>query len=375
VLDTLARRGWPILVKRLDLPYLEEGPVGQVLFVDSEEAKRVAMLDTEKEALARVKVSVAIPAYNAEKTLGRCLKALTCQTYSAEHFEVIVVDDGSTDQTGAVAKGYPCRYFYQENRGPASARNLGAMVGNGDILLFTDADCVPTANWIEEMVAPFQNREVMAVKGAYISEKPEIVARFAQLEFEERFGLLEEASNIDMVDTYSAGYRSQIFAELGGFDSSFPVANNEDTELSYRMAARGFRMVFNAKAIVCHLGHPDTVFRYARLKYSRGYWRMVVYRQYPEKMLKDVYTPKSLKLQIAALSLLPGALPLPFVWGEAGVLLLATALLLYCGSLVPFVWFSLRKDLVVGLCAPFLLTVRAVALGMGALRGSLHARL
>jgi glycosyltransferase involved in cell wall biosynthesis len=333
------------------------------------------MLDTCKVALARVKVSVIIPVYNAEKTLASCLESLAGQTYPTSVIEVIVVDDGSTDQTGAVAKRFPVKYLYQENQGPATARNLGAAASSGDILLFTDADCVPTANWVEEMVAPFHNREVMAVKGAYISTKREIVARFAQIEFEERFSLLAKAPKIDMVDTYSAGYRARIFAELGGFDTRFPVANNEDTELSYRMAARGFRMVFNAKALVCHLGHPDTVIRYAKLKYSRGYWRMVVYRQYPEKMLRDVYTPKSLKLQVATLSLLLGTLPAPFFWGEPGLFLVGAAMLLFSGSLVPFVWFSLRKDVVVGLCSPFLLTVRAAALAMGALRGSVHARL
>lgn len=326
-------------------------------------------------ALARMKVSVVIPAYNAEKTLGLCLEAFDRQTYPRDLFQVIVVDDGSTDLTGDVARQFPVRSLYQKNQGPATARNHGAAVGDGDILLFTDSDCVPTDNWIEEMVAPFQKKEIMAVKGAYRSRQPEIVARFVQIEFEERFDLLEKAGKTDMVDTYSAGYRYHIFRELGGFDTRFPVANNEDTELSYRLAAMGLQMIFNPQAIVYHLGHPNSVVRYARLKYYRGYWRMVVYRRFPDKMMKDTYTPKSLKLQIAALFLLLGALPTPFIMTGPGFLLVMAATLLFGCSLMPFVICALRKDTAVGLFTPFLLTVRAAALGAGALWGSLRARL
>ena len=129
------------------------------------------------------------------------------------------------------------------------------------------------------------------------------MARFAQVEFEERFDMLKRVGTIDMVDTYSAGFRKEIFLKMGGFDTSFPVANNEDTEFSYRMSKLGYRMVFNPDAIVYHLNHPDTIRKYARLKFWRGYWRMVVYKKFPDKMLKDTYTPQTLKLQILFLFL------------------------------------------------------------------------
>jgi hypothetical protein len=79
-------------------------------------------------------------------------------------------------------------------------------------------------------------------------------------------------------------FKKEIFQSLGGFDTRFPVANNEDTELSYRMAAQGHRMVFNPRAVVCHLNHPDSILRYLRLKFSRGFWRMMVYRMFPDKI-------------------------------------------------------------------------------------------
>lgn len=322
-----------------------------------------------------MKVSVVIPAYNAEQTLDSCLRAFTRQTVPSDSFEVIVVDDGSTDRTAEIAQQFPIRYLHQENRGPASARNNGAAASKGDILLFTDSDCIPASHWIEEMTKPFRQKDVMAVKGAYRTRQKEIVARFAQIEFEERFSLLEKAGKTDMVDTYSAGYRRHIFQELNGFDTRFPVANNEDTELSYRMAALQLKMVFTPRAIVYHLGHPDSVLKYARLKFSRGYWRMAVYRQFPEKMLRDTYTPKSLKLQTIALFLVLATLPILFFLSGQGLILPLLSISFFAGSILPFVLLSMQKDIIVGLCAPFLLAVRAAALGSGALWGSWHARL
>lgn len=323
----------------------------------------------------RKRVTVVVPAYNAARTIEQCLSALMGQSYPRELFEVIVVDDGSTDQTSQTIKQFPVQYIHQNNQGPATARNAGAAAGIGDILLFTDADCVPDPHWIEEMTTAFEDPQVMAVKGAYRSRQPEMVARFAQIEFEERFDLLERAGTTDMVDTYAAGYRAQLFRELGGFDTRFPVANNEDTELSYRMAAAGHRMVFAPRAIVFHLGHPDSIRRYARLKFSRGYWRMVVYRRFPEKMLRDTYTPKSLKLQILALLFLCWSLIAAFFLDEGGLMFLLVALSCFLVTIVPFVCVALRKDFPVGLASPFLLAIRAAALGSGAVWGAWRGKL
>ncbi len=320
-------------------------------------------------------ISVIIPAYNAEKTISRCLNGFRKQTVPSTSYEIIVVDDGSTDGTADIVKQFPVRYLHQENSGPASARNYGASLSKAEIILFTDADCIPDSHWIEEMIKPFHDTNTMAVKGAYETRQKEIVARFAQIEFEERFTLLEEAETTDMVDTYSAGYRHHIFQKLGGFDTRFPVANNEDTELSYRMEALQLKMIFSPKAIVQHLGHPDSVLRYARLKFSRGYWRMVVYKQFPEKILKNTYTPKSLKLQIIALFLVFSATPLAFLLPQIGTGLLLLSVCCFLLTTLPFTLFSIRRDTVVGLFAPLLLAIRAVSLGSGALWGSLHARL
>lgn len=316
-------------------------------------------------------VSVIVPAYNARGTIKQCLEALTGQSYPADSYEVIVVDDGSTDEIKNVVQGYKAQYIRQENQGPAAARNKGVREARGEIILFTDADCVPDANWIREMVKPFGNPEVMAVKGAYQTTQKNIVARFAQAEFEERFEMLKKSESIDMVDTYAAGFRRLIFLKLGGFDTSFPVANNEDTELSYRMSKGNYKMVFNPEAIVHHLNHPDSLIKYARLKFWRGYWRMAVYKRFPGKALKDTYTPQTLKLQILFLYLSLLILPLTGIWPHLRSLLFLSVGVLGLLTL-PFVTFTIKRDSVVGVLAPFLLLIRAASLGAGIVWGVIH---
>jgi glycosyltransferase involved in cell wall biosynthesis len=318
-------------------------------------------------------ISVVVPAYNAEKTIEACLKSLLDQTVSSSDYEVLVVDDGSTDRTGALAKQFPVRYFHQENRGPAGARNLGVENAKGDIILFTDSDCVAQRDWVESMTSPFENGDIGGVKGAYRTEQKGLVARFAQVEFEERYELLKKHAYIDFVDSYSAAFRKSVFLEAGGFDTSFPRANNEDTELSYKLAKMGCKMVFVPKGIVYHQ-HPDSIWKYFRLKFSRGYWRMVVYRRYPEKMLKDSYTPQSLKLQILLSLLLCCSLPLAFFSTKAAVPWFFLTLALFLLGCVPFWRVALLKDPALGIVAPALLFVRAVALGSGALWAVLKGR-
>lgn len=311
--------------------------------------------------------SVIVPAFNAEKTLSFCLESLLAQTVPKEQYEVIVVDDGSTDRTSEIARRYDVRYFFQNNRGPATARNHGARVARGHIILFTDSDCVPASNWIEEMTMPFTDPDVSAVKGSYRTQQRELVARFAQQEFEDRYDMLLKHSHIDMVDSYSAAFRKEVFTTAGGFDESFPKANNEDTELSYRLASRGYKMIFKPSAIVYHR-HPATLSRYLKVKFWRGYWRMMVYRRYPQKALKDSYTPNVLKVQtlLAAISL-PFCLFMFFGIGSFSAIGVIWSVILF--TAVPFSIKTYQKDKWAGTLSPIIILCRSIVFAMGSLMG------
>ncbi|OQY52235.1 MAG: hypothetical protein B6247_17630 [Candidatus Parabeggiatoa sp. nov. 2] len=187
-------------------------------------------------------ISIIIPTYNGAKRIGKCLEALAQQDYQND-YEILVVDDGSKDNTAAlIEEKYPqVKLMRQENAGPAAARNNGAQHASGDIILFTDDDCIPVTDWLLQTA-------VVAVKGAYLTKQPQLIARFVQLEYEDKYRLLEKESYIDFIDTYSAAFRQEVFIKYGGYDSSFPVACAEDVELSYRMSYAGEKMVFQPKA-------------------------------------------------------------------------------------------------------------------------------
>src|SRR4051794_21426577 len=103
-----------------------------------------------------IRYSVIVPAYNAEATLGACLRALLDQTLAPAAYEVIVVDDGSTDTTARVAARFPVSVLRQAHAGPAAARNQGARAARGEILAFTDADCEPVPAWLGRIVEPIE---------------------------------------------------------------------------------------------------------------------------------------------------------------------------------------------------------------------------
>lgn len=320
-----------------------------------------------------MEISVVVPARNAARTIGNCLEGLLEQSVPRDLYQVIVVDDGSTDDTRRVAQGAGVELIAQPHEGPAAARNRGVVASRGAIVLFTDADCVPEGNWIEEMLQPFEDPEIVGVKGVYRTRQRGIVPRFVQLEYEERYELMARQRWIDFIDTYSAGYRREVFLAEGGFDTQYPNASVEDQELSFRLAERGHKMVFNPGAAVYH-HHPETLMAYVRRKFNIGYWKVRVLRRHPGKAVSDSHTPQSLKVQMSMALFLVPILALVFLRPFFWYLSLLTGVL-FMLSVVPFSVKTLRKDLAVGLISPLLLFVRAMALGLGMAKGALDTLL
>jgi GT2 family glycosyltransferase len=325
----------------------------------------------EERAIEAEFVSIIVPTFNGERRISACLHALSRQITRRE-FEILVVDDGSTDSTAAVVKRFAgVRLIRQANAGPAAARNRGAREARGSILLFTDDDCIPEPNWMDAMLAPFGDPEVVGAKGVYRTQQSSVIARFVQIEYEDKYRLMARERDIDFVDTYSAGFRRDRFLQIGGYDTSFPVACAEDVELSYRMAVRGWKMKFVPDAIVYHT-HPDQLGSYLRKKYKFAYWRMLAVRKNPTKGVKDSHTPQIMKLQLLLAPVLICAAAVDLNLRQER---LATAFVLamFLLSTVPFACRALRKDVAVGLLSPFLLGLRAGAQFLGATRGAINA--
>jgi glycosyltransferase involved in cell wall biosynthesis len=314
-------------------------------------------------------VSIIIPTYNGAKRIGKCLEALTQQDYQGE-FEIIVVDDGSTDETEEVVQQYPqIRLIQQQNAGPASARNQGARVANGEILLLTDDDCVPMPDWISQMVQPFLEKpELVGIKGVYRTHQRELTARFVQLEYEDKYDVMAKYAYIDFIDTYSAGYRRDIFLKYDGFDTTFPVACTEDQELSFRIGRDGHKMKFIPQAIVYHT-HPNSVLSYIKKKYKFAFWKMLALQKNPEKLTGDTHTPQTMKVQLLLGPTMLGAL-------AAGLYSPVALIVFYClaisffATTIPFAIKSFYKDKWLAPLTPFFLLIRSLPQFFGVMAGS-----
>lgn len=315
------------------------------------------MTDSE----APPQISVVVPAYNAAKTLAACLDSLHHQSLSPSLYEIIVVDDGSTDLTSQIAQQRGVCLIQQPRGRTAAARNAGIRAARGSIICFTDADCVPAPDWLEQLTAPFADPQIAGCKGIYATHQKEPTARFVQLEYEDKYDLLRQQEQIDFIDTYCAAYRRDILLANDGFDERFPYL--EDQELSFRLAARGYKLIFQPQAKVYHR-HAYTVAGYFRKKFVIGFWKAQVVRRFPERGVKDSHTPQVMKVQIGLMALILGLLlalffsrwaTVPLV-GSAGIFLLTT---------LPFMQKARHKDPPIALLSPFFLTLRALGLGIG----------
>ena len=320
----------------------------------------------------KIAISIIIPTYNGEKRIGKCLASLAAQIGDHDA-EIIVVDDGSTDKTAEVAQSFErVRLITQENSGPAAARNRGAREAGGELVFFTDDDCEPAPNWLEEMRKPFADPAVVGVKGAYRTRQRPIIARFVQAEYEDRYRFMAQFRDIDFVDTYSAGFRRSNFLEMGGYDTEFPVACAEDIELSYRMSARNWKMRFAPDAIVYHQ-HPDSCSRYVKKKFKFAFWRVLAVRKNPRKAVKDSHTPQLMKAQLflAPAVILGAAVDLAFRLPSTCSSIVLGGFLV---TTLPFAIRTMWKDPVVGIISPAALAARSCSQFAGVVLGVVGAR-
>ncbi len=277
-----------------------------------------------------MRVSIIVPAYNASATLAGCIEACLNQTW--EDREVIIVDDGSTDDTPRIAQSYPVHYIRQENSGPAAARNRGAREAQGAVLAFTDSDCIPCPDWVERLAGGIGG-QVAAVGGTYGIANPEsLLARMVNEEIAVRHERLGEL--VDFLGSFNVAYRKDAFDAVGGFDESFRMASAEDNDLSYRLQDAGYLLRFCPEAIVDHF-HPTRLWPYLRTQMWHGYWRVKLYRKHAGRARKgdqyaglgDLLAPGMGLGLIALVACIP---LLTFLWsGPPWPLVVISAV--YCG--------------------------------------------
>lgn len=253
-------------------------------------------------------LSVIIPTYNRKDTLAKCLNALFRQTFPRSEYEIVVVNDGSTDGTQEVmeklAASVPLelRCYRQEHKGPAAARNLGIKEARGKIALIIGDDIIATAHLLEEHMAYHQQyrQKNISVLG-YVTWSPEIkITPFMRwLENGGPYFHYWEIQGKAEVDyryfyTCNISFKRDFLLENGLFDEDFPYAAWEDIELGYRLEQRGHRIFYNPRAIAYHHHQLDlnSVCQRAILV---GKSARIFYSKAPELLPKNTQMKSKLK--------------------------------------------------------------------------------
>lgn len=313
-------------------------------------------------------VSLIIPVYNGITTLPDCIEAMSRQSYPGG-MELIIVDDGSSDGSGDYAEKMGFKVIRQRNRGPGVARNIGAQQAKGEILIFADADVIFDQDCVAELVKPLVGSDIIGSQGVFYSKQTNIIARFIQMEIDERYDKQLRAEHIDWVATYAAAYRRDVFLRNGGFNDTY---SSEDAELSFRLAGKGYKMVVAPKARCQHHNY-ENFFKFLRYKYKRAYWTIWLYRQYPNRILKDKLTPTSRK-SMMAMVLLGVVFLVLAIWKSPFLYAALIAFILFFLSTLRFAVNVFEKDRLIAILSPFFLLARTCSYILGFAKGIIDYR-
>lgn len=197
-----------------------------------------------------ISVSVIIPSYNAEKTITICLRSIYSSDY--KNFEIIVVDDNSSDQTVHLISEFPCKIIQMnKNAGPAKARNIGVEASFGDILVFFDADVIIEKDTIQRMVETFQEKP--DISALFCSFKKSTIPKNFFTEYKNLRHHYTHQISQDYATTFCSGFgaiKREVFIKMNGFNENHRVL--EDIELGYRLYKEGYKIYLKKDIQLIH---------------------------------------------------------------------------------------------------------------------------
>src|SRR6185503_10024926 len=226
------------------------------------------------------RISVVVCSYNGSRTLRDCLEGLARVEYP--DFEVIVVDDGSTDNVSEIASEYDVRLIRTENRGLSSARNTGLEAATGEIVAYIDDDAYPDPHWLNYLAHTFINTDYVAIGGPNIAPPGdgEIAACIAHAPGGPVHVLLSDR-DAEHIPGCNFAVRKTALEAIGGFDPRFRTAG-DDVDVCWRLQQQGWTIGFNPAAMVWH--HRRNSLR-AYWKQQKGYGKAeaLLEAKWPEK--------------------------------------------------------------------------------------------
>ncbi len=238
------------------------------------------------ERKKRFRMSVIIPVLNGAATLGLCLESLIQQKRRPD--EVIVVDNGSVDDTPSIAKGWAlahsklvCRIVSERKRGPAAARNRGAQEAKGDVVVFLDADCTAEPEWLKRIEEEFQ-RGYVAVGGTYGGYLPgHWMEKYIHAARSSFLGERTVLSQVSLQGAFlvgaNAAFDRKLFREIGGYHEDFLIG--EDFELSARLIHHGSTLLYHPGIRVTHHSRTGVSHRLRR-NFWGGVIEVYTFQQY-----------------------------------------------------------------------------------------------
>jgi len=222
---------------------------------------------------APLMVSVIIPCYNEEETIGGCIESLLAQSYKP--LEIIVIDDASTDKTPEIVGRYQVKFLrFDENKGPAFARNFGFKHAKGDIIVFCEADAFYPPKYIEKLVTPLLKGTDASIScPRRVLNKKGLISEY----IEKRFYAACELTKANRRPIMGAwAFRREVLENVGLFDENLRVG--EDRDLVERLKRRGYKIevVFDNE---WHHKEPKTLKEFAKFHF----WRSVVGKKFRER--------------------------------------------------------------------------------------------
>jgi len=225
------------------------------------------------------RVSVVVCAYNAERTIDQCLASLAALNYP--DYEVIVVNDGSRDRTLEIAEGYGfCRIISQPNKGLSVARNVGAEAASGEIVAYTDSDCVADPDWLSYLVAKMEASNLAACGGPnFPPPEDALVPAVVAVAPGGPTHVLISDEVAEHIAGCNMAFAREALLRLGGFDPIYRAAG-DDVDICWRFQDAGYVIGFSPAAVVWHF-RRNTVSAYFNQQRGYGKAEALVYAKHP----------------------------------------------------------------------------------------------
>lgn len=227
-------------------------------------------------------VSVVVPTYNRKDMLKECLDALSKQTYPQDCYEVLVVNNGSKDGTeeflGEYRKNaaFDLKPLMYEKKGVCGARNFGIKNSRGEIICFTDDDCLADKDWIKNLADSYISDEIGCVGGEILAYPPKTILE----KYADRRKIVGQIFlACGPVVTANTSYRKKVLMEVNAFDEQLPTS--EDSDLGVRVKLKNYKFVYAKNAIVLHK-HRSTLRGFLKQQYYYGVGYVRLHRKFTE---------------------------------------------------------------------------------------------